>query len=173
VIELPPQLTLEEALRAVGQDLDGHGIAYIEVRLAPLGITVETTQPYARHEYSWGNLGIRIRSAAEQRASAAEREPWLDLLALTRWAVLLAVVGQLLDRRQRVRSYLIEAEVAPAEAPTACQVRVSVAGEPVLGTDEVQEQLLRLRARGTIPAAPAPAPLRPWWAFWQRKPPPR
>jgi hypothetical protein len=171
MIELPPQLSLEEALRAVGQDLDGRDVAYAEVRLAPLGITVETTQPYARTDYSWGNLGIRVRPAAEQPVPHDGRGDWLDLSALTRWAVLLAIVGQLLDRRQRVRSYLIEAEVATASAPTDCQVRVSVGGEQVFGTDEVQEQLLRLRARETVQEPPAPAPARPWWAFWQGKPP--
>jgi len=139
MIELPPQLSLEEALRAVGQDLDGRGIGYAEVRLAPLGITVETTQPYARNDYSWGNLGIRLRPAAEQPAAQEARSDWLDLSALTRWAVLPAIIGQLLDRRQRVRGYLIEAEVATAAAPTECQVRVSVGGEQVFGTDEVQE----------------------------------
>jgi hypothetical protein len=171
MIELPPPLSLEAALRAVGQDLDGRGIAYAEVRLAPLGITVETTQPYARNDYSWGNLGIRLRSPADQRVLQEAQGAWFDLSALTRWAVLLAVIGQILDRRQRVRGYLIEAEVATADAPTECQVRVSVAGEPILGTEEVQEQLLRLRARGLVPPPPPPPPPRPWWAFWQRKPP--
>jgi hypothetical protein len=168
MIELPPPLNLEEALRAVGQDLEGRGVSYAEVRLAPLGITVETTQPYARQEYSWGNLGIRVGAPGERAGTAAEGAPWHDLLALTHWSVLLALVGQILDRRQRVRGYLIEAEVAPANAPTACQVRVSVGGEAVLGTEEVHEQLLRVRARGAIPPAPAPPPAPPWWAFWRR-----
>jgi hypothetical protein len=172
MIELPAQVTLEAALRLVGHELEGRGVTYVEVRLAPLGITVETTQPYARQDFSWGNLGIRLRSAGEQSATVAEPEPWLDLLALTRWSVLLALVGQILDRR-RLRSYLIEAEVAAPATPTACQVRVSVGGEPVLGTDEVQEHLLRLRARGMVRPPPAPARSRPWWAFWQRRSPPR
>jgi hypothetical protein len=173
MIELPPPLTLEEALRAVGQDLIPRGVSYAEIRLAPLGITVETTQPYTRQEYSWGNLGIRVGSPGERAATAAERDQWHDLLALTRWPVLLALVGHLLDRRQRVRSYLIEAEVAPEDRPTACQVRVSIGGEPLLGTEEVQEQLLRLRARGAVPPAPVSSAPRPWWAFWRRKSSPR
>ncbi|HEY7061427.1 MAG TPA: hypothetical protein VII06_08115 [Chloroflexota bacterium] len=170
MIELPPGITLEDALRLVGRDLDERGVPYVEIRIAPLGITVETAEPYSHQAYSWGYLGNRLHSARERGCSPPDATQLSDLLALTRWAVLLSLVGQILERRQRLRSYLIEAEVATPSAPTVCQVRVSAAGEPMLGTDEVQEQLLRARARATAaPAAiPPPPPRRPWWMFWRR-----
>jgi hypothetical protein len=169
MIDLPAQVTLERALRVVGQDLEARGVTYAEVTIGLTGIVVETTGPYVRQEYPWGNLGIRLRSALAP--DAAEAAPWLDLLALTRWPVLLGLLGEFLDHRGRLRTSRIEAELAPVDKPTACQVRVTAADDVVLDTDGLQEYLLRLRARAApLPeASPGVGEKRPWWAFWQAR----
>ncbi len=162
MVELPGGLSLQGALGAIGQDLEERGIPYVQLTIGTLGVILETVHPYTQQEYSWGNLGLRTRAAPQ-----APLDTYVDLLALTHWPVLLRLVGDLLDA-DGVRGCVIEAQVAPPDDPTRCEVRATVGGEAIVTTEQVQEHLLRLRARAAH-APPAPAHDRPpWWAFWRR-----
>jgi hypothetical protein len=81
--------------------------------------------------------------------------------------VLLRVVGQLLDA-QAIHDYEIHATVATPDAPQDFWVDVQTNGRSILAEEQVQLQLLRLRARYVDGRADAPQPSarRPWWATW-------
>jgi hypothetical protein len=93
----------------------------------------------------------------------------MDPAALTRWSVLLRVVGQLLDA-QGVSDCEIDAAVASPDSPEGCRVQVTTDGRTVLDSEAVRLQLLRLRTRyiEARDRAPEPEPSRPWWAFWRK-----
>ena len=81
--------------------------------------------------------------------------------SLTRWTVLLRVVGQLLAA-QGLRDCRIEATVG--DASHEAEVRVTVDGRVVLESLAVQLHWLRLRTRFDGRDAVAPGSHRPWLA---------
>jgi hypothetical protein len=93
----------------------------------------------------------------------------MDPAALTRWSVLLRVVGQLLDA-QEMRDCEIYATVATPDAPQDFRLDVQVNGRSILNEEQIQLQLLRLRTRYVDHRATAPhqASKRPWWAIWRK-----
>jgi hypothetical protein len=139
-------ISLQEALRTLAPDLEPRRLSYVALTSDWDGITVETTDPYTSRLYAWGELMLRSHDLQKQRQDRPSPAPCLDLLALTRWPVLLRLVGRVLED-QRVRFCTIEAEVASAAEPTRFQVQVRVGDEVRSLTDEVQQQLLRNRAR--------------------------
>ena len=139
-------LPLPEALRTLSSDLEARGLAYAQLTIQHDGITLETSNPYTHRAYPWGELMLRSREQQKQRRATATPAPCLDLAALTRWPMLLRLIGMVLEE-QRIRYCTVEAEVAPASDPTACQVHVRVGGEMRSFAEEVQQQLLRNRVR--------------------------
>ncbi|HZS02589.1 MAG TPA: hypothetical protein VFE37_27995 [Chloroflexota bacterium] len=162
-------MSLQEALRTVGLGLDVGKVARVELTIDQAGIHVMTTSAYGVRSYAWEEIKTQSRAQQEHRRAQPRAAPWMDPAALTRWSVLLRVVGQLLDA-QGVSNCVIDATVASPDAPESCRVQVTAEGRAVLDGEAVRLQLLRLRtrhveARTQAPAAPA---ARPWWAFWRR-----
>jgi hypothetical protein len=139
-------LPLPEALRTLSPDLDARGLSYAQFTIQHGGITLETSNPYTYRTYPWGELMLRSREQQKQRRATSAPAPCLDLGALTRWTPLLRLIGMVLEE-QRIRYCTIEAEIAPASDPTACRVQVRVGGQMRSFAEEVQQQLLRNRAR--------------------------
>ena len=119
---------------------------------------------------TWHEIEAQSRSQQEHRRNQPRPAPWMDPAALTRWSVLLRVVGQLLDA-QGVSDCVIDAAVASEDAPEGCRVQVTADDRVVLDSEAVRLQLLRLRTKyiEARDCAPEPAPERPWWAFWRRE----
>jgi hypothetical protein len=89
--------TLEQALRTLGVQLDGLDVPDACFTIAPDGITVETENPDARQHYPWVALGEQAAALKQQRQDAPVPRPELDRGALTRWSILLRLVGTVLD----------------------------------------------------------------------------
>jgi hypothetical protein len=157
-----PGLPLPEALRTIGLSLEPLGVTEAQVAVTPSGITVTGSAAYGRHEYSWNLLAIRSSAQQESRGERAQAKQDAKLAGLTRWSVLLRLVGQVLED-DGVRECLIDATVADQDATPPWRVLVSVNGQPYLRTEDVQVHLLRLEQRSaTQPPAPASdAPPRP------------
>jgi hypothetical protein len=83
--------------------------------------------------------------------------------------MLLRLLGMVLEE-QRIRYCTVEAEVAPASDPTACQVQVRVGGETRSFAEEVQQQLLRNRVRygGRHGSGSSSGGPRRGWLPWRR-----
>lgn len=160
-------LTLQEALRTVGLSLEAGRVPRATLVLDEAGISVQTQVDYGCRTFSWADIAGLSRSQRAQRQATGQPPPWLDPLALTRWSVVLRVVGRLLDDRQ-LAACRIEAAPAPVGAPDGCAVLVTVGEQPVFDQAAVVECLEHLRAlrqgRGESPRQPR----GPWWAFWRR-----
>ncbi len=155
---LPADLTLEEALQSVGAELDEHRISDLELTLDSSGILVGRGG-YTFRQYKWGQL-------ADAAGTRLPPEAYHDPAALTRWAVLLGLIGHCLAPL-RAQHYSIAAAVARAEDLSGCQVEVrSDTGAVVLTAELVREALLRRRLRSSPPPAPASPPRR-GWAWWR------
>jgi hypothetical protein len=81
--------------------------------------------------------------------------------------VLLRLIGGLLEG-QGVRTCVIEAAVAPTEAPTEIEVRVTADGCAVLDDHAVAFHRLRLLHCHIRPRESEPPPPRRRWPFWRR-----
>jgi hypothetical protein len=160
-------LTLQEALRTVGLSLEAGRVPRATLVLDEAGISVQTQVDYGYRTFSWADIAGLSRSQRAQRQPAGQPPPWLDPLALTRWSVVLRVVGRLLDERQ-LAACRIEAAPAPPGAPDACAVVVTLGDQPVFDQAAVRECLDQLRALRRSRAEPPRQPRGPWWAFWRR-----
>jgi hypothetical protein len=155
-----PDLALPEALRTIGLSLEPLRVPEAQIAVTAAGITVTGSGAYGRHEYSWNLLAIRSGAHQESRGDrAARRDP--KLAGLTRWSVLLRIIGQVLAD-DGVRECVIDATVADQEAPPPWRVLVTVNGKPYMRTEDVQVHVLRLeqQAAAEPPEPPAPAPPR-------------
>jgi hypothetical protein len=163
-------MSLQDALRTIGLGLEVNKVTRIELTIAPSGVTVGTTSTYGVRKYAWSELETQSRAQQGSRRTSTRAAPWLDPAALTRWSVLLRIVGQLLDQ-QGVGECMVEASIASPEEPEACRARVTADGRVVLDSEAVRLQLLRLRTKHieARERAPAEPPARPWWAFWRKE----
>jgi hypothetical protein len=154
-------LTLPEALRTIGLSLERLRVPEAQVAVTAAGITVDTSTAYGRHEYSWNLIAIHSTAHQEGRGHWRPSEADRKLAGLTRWSVLLRIIGQVLED-DGVRECVIEATVADQAAPPPWRVLVTVNGQPYLRTEDVQVHVLRLeqRAAARPPEPPAPDPPR-------------
>ena len=159
-------LPLPEALRTVGLGLEVASVPRAKLTVDPVGIVVATEAPYGQREYRWSELDRQSR--ARQSARGTTTSPSADPTTLTRWSVLLRVIGHLLDGRG-VHYCVVEAAVAPADDPWDCDPRVAVGGKTVLDADLVRSYARWLRSCNVDPrqADLLPEP-RPWWAIWRK-----
>lgn len=171
----PPQgprsvmpLPLQEALRTVGLALEVGRVPRVQIVVDAQGVTIETTTAFGVRRYTWQEIEVQSRAQQQHRRASGRPAPWMDPMAVTRWSVLLRLVGRLLDTRG-VGECVIDAAPAPANAPEACRVQVRVGQRVIVDSEAVRLHLLRLRTRQSE-AAPqvAVASARPWWAFWRR-----
>ncbi|HEY7064785.1 MAG TPA: hypothetical protein VII06_25150 [Chloroflexota bacterium] len=163
-------VSLQEALRTVGLGLEVNKVGRLELTISITGMQVATTSAYGIRNYTWQEIEAQSRAQQDHRRAQPRPAPWMDPAALTRWSVLLRVVGQLLDA-QGVSDCVIDAAVASSDSPEGCRVQVTSDGRVVLDSEAVRLQLLRLRTR-YIEARDHPAEMpstRPWWAFWRRE----
>jgi hypothetical protein len=153
----------------VGLGLEVNKVSHVELTITLSGIQLGTTSTYGVRNYTWHEIHSQSRSQQEHRRVQSRPAPWLDPAALTRWSVLLRVVGQLLDA-QGVSDCVIDAAVATPDVPEACRVQVITDGRSVLDSEAVRLQLLRLRTKyiEAREQAPERETSRPWWAFWRR-----
>jgi hypothetical protein len=163
-------VSLQEALRTLGLGLEVNKVGRVELTVNPSGIQMATTSAYGIRKYTWQEIGAQSRAQQEHRRAQPRSAPWMDPAALTRWSVLLRVVGQLLDA-QGVSDCVIDAAVAAADSPEGCRVQVTTEERAVLDSEAVRLQLLRLRTKyiEARDQGPEPEPSRPWWAFWRRE----
>jgi hypothetical protein len=163
-------VSLQEALRTVGLGLEVNKVSRVELTINLSGIQIATTSAYGVRNYTWQEIEAQSRSQQEHRRAQPRPAPWMDPAALTRWSVLLRVVGQLLDA-QGVSDCVIDAGVASVDSPEGCRVQVTAEGRAVLDSEAVRLQLLRLRTRyiEARDRAPEGETGRPWWAFWRRE----
>jgi hypothetical protein len=162
--------TLEQALRTLGVQLDGLDVPDACFTIAPDGITVETENPDARQHYPWVALGEQAAALKQQRQDAPVPRPELDRGALTRWSILLRLVGTVLDS-ERVQTGQLGVVVGTEEDPTRCRVDWVADGKTRSLREDVMFVLLRRRAQhrsSEIVAAEAEPPEPPWW--WRRWP---
>ena len=104
--------------------------------------------------YPWADVaGLSRRHAAQRRARPVPR-PWLDPFSVTRWTVLLRVVGHLRDARG-TRACTIEAAVG--RAPEQSTVRAWAGGEEVIDPAVLATGLARLCQELAAPPVAAPA----------------
>jgi hypothetical protein len=162
-------VSLQAALRTVGLGLEVSQVGRVEITITMSGLQIVTTTGYGVRHYSWQEIDAQSRSQQEHRRAQPRSAPWMDPTALTRWSVLLRVIGQLLDA-QGVADCVIDAAVAPPEAPENCRVQVIAEGQVVLDSEAVRLQLLRLRTTyiDARERTPQPVAQHPWWAFWRR-----
>jgi hypothetical protein len=162
--------TLEQALRTLGVQLDGLDVPDACFTIAPDGITVETENPDARQHYPWVALGEQAAALKQQRQDAPVPRPELDRGALTRWSILLRLVGTVLDS-ERVQTGQLGVVVGTEADPTQCRVDWVAEGKTRSLREDVMFVLLRRRAQHRsseiVAAAPEP-PEPPWW--WRRWP---
>jgi hypothetical protein len=162
-------ISLQEAMRTVGLGLDVAKVSRIEMTIETLGVTIGTTTTYGVREYTWQEIETQSRAQQGHRRAQPRAAPWMEPAALTRWSVLLRILGQLLDQ-QGVGDCVVEASIASPDEPEACRVQVVADGRVVLDSEAMRLQLLRLRTKyieAREKAGPG-AGSRPWWAFWRK-----
>jgi hypothetical protein len=158
---------MQEALRTLGLGLEVQKVRRVEIQATPRGFELDAQGEYGHHHYDWSDIESQSRAQQKHRRSQQGPAPWMDPVALTRWSVLLRVVGQLLDA-QEIHDYEIHATVATPAAPQDFALDVQVNGRSILDEEQVQFQLLQLRTCYVDHRAVAPRPSarRPWWATW-------
>ncbi|HEY7067966.1 MAG TPA: hypothetical protein VII06_41325 [Chloroflexota bacterium] len=161
-------LTLEQALRALGPQLDALAVADACFTIAADGITVETAGPAPPQHHSWDALGEEAAAQKQQRHDVPAPRAELDRVALTHWPVLLRLVGAVLDA-ENARAGQLGVVRSTADDPTNCGVDWSVEGQTRSLRDEVLFLLLRRRAqyRTPEPVETAAGPPKPSW--WRRR----
>ncbi len=161
-------ISLQEALRTLGLGLEVAQVRRADIVIGPAGIDVDTPGEYGHRTYDWSDLESQSRAQQRHRRPTPRPAPWMDPAALTRWSVLLRVIGQLLDA-QAIRSCSMQVAIASGDDPQTCRVTVTADGRIVVDEEQVQLQLLRLRTRYVdARAAGSAGPRRPWWAIWRR-----
>jgi hypothetical protein len=159
---------MQEALRTLGLGLEVGKVRRTDIVVHAGGIEVDARGEYGHRIYDWNDLESQSRAQQRHRRPQARPAPWMDPAALTRWSVLLRVVGQLLDA-QEIRECHIQAAVATPDSPQECRVEVVSGGKVVVDEEQVQLHLLRLRTRHVDRrSAEASGDRRPWWAIWRR-----
>jgi hypothetical protein len=160
-------LSLEEAFRTLGHQLDSQGASRVEFSVDATGVTLSTTPANEGRHYLWSEIVRQARVQRQARRGTTETATWLDGHAFTRWALVLRVTGRLLDASTvaQCRATLTIGATAP---PRACEIQVCSDSGPLFGIDEVRGELLAIRARqGEAQQRALTAP-RPWWAAWRR-----
>ena len=163
--------TLEQALRAIGPQLDRLAVPDACFTIAADRVTVDTGHGETREHYTWAALGEKAAAQKHNRQETPLPRPELDRAALTRWAVLLRPVGTVLDS-ERVQVGQLGVVPGTAADPTHCRVDWQVDGKTRSLREDVLFVLLRRRAQhraAVASEAPAPElPKPPWW--WRRWP---
>src|SRR4051812_25607868 len=88
------RISLEEALRTIASDLEAAGASAAQLTFGHQTIKLETPGLTKARDYRWSELAVRSRTQVTRRRAEAS-SPYPDLLALTRWSVLLRLTGQL------------------------------------------------------------------------------
>jgi hypothetical protein len=161
-----PPLSLEEAFRTLGHQLDGQGASRVEFSVDATGVTLSTTPANGGRRYLWSEIVRQARVQRQARRATTETATWLDGHAFTRWALVLRVTGRLLDAgaAPRCQATITIGAIAP---PRACEVRVCNDSGALFGTEEIRRELLALRAREGNDRQRAMTAPRPWWAAWR------
>jgi hypothetical protein len=123
-------LSLQAALRAVGDQLDRQGARRVRVSLDSEGIEVQTTADQQVRRYSWTDLQ---RHGAVQAQARAERPPRQE--GALSWAGWLRVVGAALEL-QGVSTALIEGVLEPP--PAVSTLAVHARGRQLLDLPAIQ-----------------------------------
>ena len=165
-------LTLAEALRSIGFLIELDEVGRAQVMVGPDGISVDTTFAAGTRAYSWRDVANASEAQRRLRGQPAPPGRSRDPGLLTRWPVLLRLIGELLDARG-VRECVIQVAIAAPDAPQNIEMLVTNAGQEILLPEDVRLHLLRRGAqprnqpeKGASTLGQAPA-----WQFWRRRPP--
>jgi hypothetical protein len=149
-------LSIQEALRTIGNELESRRAAQVRLVLDASGVTVDTRGERDGYwRYDWADVVAASVIQVARRQPEQQPPPWMDPWALTRWSVLLRVTGLLLDA-QNVRECIIEAAIGAR--PEDILLRVLVGGQEVFRRSAVGVELWKLRARSRPGTSPAPNP---------------
>jgi len=156
-------VSLQETLRIIGLELETRRPLSAQLTVDSAGVAVESGADHAGLRYAWADLAAQAEAerAHRHRGSTGQGQP--DAGDLTRWSVLLRVIGQLLDA-QGVQDCHIEAAPRLPMSPDPCRVTVTVAGRVVFREAAIEEQAMLLRVRRGVTTSRR----RDKWKFWRR-----
>ena len=159
-------LTLEEAFRTLGQQLDSESPSCVVLSVNAAGVTLQRPPADEGLLYAWEEIVRKARAQRQARRAATETAIWLDAYAFTRWSLVLRVTGRLLDGGA-VAQCRATITIGAAAPPRACNVQVCNESGPLFGTEEVRTEMLAVRRRqGEAKQRALTAP-RSWWAAWR------
>jgi hypothetical protein len=154
---------LQETLRIIGLELETRPPLSAQLTISEHGIVVQAAGESRALSYTWGDLAAQVEAERSHRRGASSGAGKRDAGALTRWSVLLRVIGQLLDA-QGVQDCHIEAAPRLPMSPDPCRVTVTVAGRVVFREAAIEEQAMLLRVRRGVTTSRQ----RDKWKFWRR-----
>jgi hypothetical protein len=163
-------VTLEEGLRTIGTGLDRlRVVRFAQFTIDGRGILVDATSPVVHTLHTWSALALEAECQRQARRPGPRAMPDADLLALTRWTVLLRLVGVLMDA-DRLRTATLEVQVARPETPTVCEARLHTNRGVADLAEDIRLLLLRRRAQFSPREEPRDAleprsPRRRWWSW--------
>ena len=161
-------ISLEEALRTLGHELEWRGVSHLVLAVDEADVTLQTTPDGGPCHYLWQDLLRHSRAQRQARRPGSQRPPWSDAQTFTTWPVVLRGVGRLLDTSSVPRCR-VTATIGSTSPPRACELQVWFDGQPLFQFDDVRRELLELRSQqGEAREQSPPAP-RAWWAFGRRR----
>jgi hypothetical protein len=142
-----------------------------QVMVGPDGILVDTTFEAGTRAYSWADVANASEAQRRLRGQPAPPGRSRDPGLLTRWPVLLRLIGELLDA-QGVREFVIQVAIAAPDAPQKIEMLVTTEGREILWPEDVTLHLLRRGAQPRDPREKGGSALGqvPAWQFWRRRP---
>jgi hypothetical protein len=156
-------VSLQETLRIIGLELEARRPLSAQLTVDSAGVAVESGADHAGLRYAWADLAAQVEAERGHRHKGSTGRGQPDAGDLTRWSVLLRVIGQLLDA-QGVRDCHIEAAPCLPVSPDLCRVTVTVGDHVVFREAAIEEQAMLLRARRGASSSRQ----RGKWQFWRR-----
>src|SRR4051794_34139151 len=135
---VPParRLSLQAALRSIGDELERLRVGRAVIRIVPEGIELHTaTEPPLRH-YAWDDLRMHAAAQRGRRAGVPARGAEPAARPGLSWPDLLRVVGTVLDS-QGVRTGVIHGTLAHTDDYSLLEVHVR--GRRILDLPAIQE----------------------------------
>jgi hypothetical protein len=132
----PFPVTIQEALRCLGLLLDESHATWVWLTVEPAGIRLVEEDRSGPELFSWDNLVAQQQIWRWRRGRVRAADP----TDLTRWEVLLRVIGRLLDELD-VTHCDIHAVTASVDPPRSCHAEASSGGRRLVSTEDVLNAL--------------------------------
>src|SRR5207248_3371662 len=134
----PDPISLEDALRIVGDSLEAHHVRQADLTVDAAGIAVHADWWCGYRRFPWEELAGVARQYVAQRQIPPRARSWRDPFNLARWSVVLRLTGHLLAARD-IWACSIEATLDPS--PDASRLRVRADGQEVLNRGALEPAL--------------------------------